>query len=991
MRISKFQQTPFVTHSDLNLLKITVADWDYCNPYEVRVIRGGQTLFTDSVFSDRADLLIPAPKTAGSYTVVLYPFEDLPVYADFELRVPREQEIQFVYFSHEDIGYCAYANKLEYECYEDLLKAVELCEKRADFRYVIEHNWWLTAFEKYASAEDCARLQAQFDGKRIELSASPMGVHTHWAESEQLARSLYFSTRYAAQKWHTEVKTAIYCDLSGVTRSAVSAYAGQGVKYCTIFANGFRRGRGAKLPPIFRWLAPNGRDSLILWNQDGYRLGSLWSAWCDTNRQYKEGRFFFDESKALKTEKAIADFVEGLGEAAYDILPISFYDDRETPTTMLLTVCDYMNKKWKYPRFSMGLPSEILGRIEREYGERLPVIAQDITDQWGDFATISPQWTAAKRFAAHSAAAAQTVTTLNAITRGTHYDGGIFDRITRQLCLFDEHCWATSSKHPQKMHRFNLEYVKKHSAMSAAAAVSELLAAGYGKPDGDGMGIYNPLPRPRVSGLRLGADDPLPAGLLAQRLDDGSAVTEPLSLGASEGRAFETRGEAASAQELTEEYFETPFYAVKVSRATMKIVSVFDKQAQREVFNGDSEFGIGRYIYVVTEGKEDSALHYELPKRRKFSVAQGPVAFTVTTEEYEEQSGANILTSVIFYRQEKNIDFDIRFENAVGLMGDYYDRYKKNIFFSFPLKTEKTEYYTGLACGIVKESRDRAKIPPLDFSVAENWVAAEDANADYGVGLYSEDMAVFHFGEIKYNRFSGDLDFSKSNIFLYGASNRTDNLNFRTPEDCRGHYRVSLLPYSGGCADTLPVWVQEKVNAPIVGGRPRGGCEFEIHDEDGGGLRLLTFKKAEDCDSAVILRLQDEAGRAHGRVRVTLPFRPIKAAAATVNEYELGPVETDGNSVIFAVDKFSCATVKIYGDFKIDTAKTPEGPIIDLCAVEVENKRSIVCFEKSADCAAEAFDIYGDGRLLCSVENETLKIQSVELDCRPSSVEVRAR
>ena len=64
---------------------------------------------------------------------------------------------------------------------------------------------------------------------------------------------------------------------------------------------------------------------------------------------------------------------------------------------MLLTVCEEMNKKWKHPKFSMEIPSVFMSRLEQKYGDSIPTLRGDISDQWADFATIAPDLMSKKR------------------------------------------------------------------------------------------------------------------------------------------------------------------------------------------------------------------------------------------------------------------------------------------------------------------------------------------------------------------------------------------------------------------------------------------------------------------------------------------------------------------------------------------------------------------------------------------------------------------
>ena len=159
MRISSFLQTPFVSHDDKNMIYISVADWDMCNPYEVNIYIQGEAVFSEKIFAAEFSALVPACQKETVAVVSITPFEDTPIESEFLITLPKHWEIPLLYSSHEDLGYCAYIEKLHYESYEYLKKAIELCQKHDGFKYTVEHFWWLDAFDSYATEQEKAELK----------------------------------------------------------------------------------------------------------------------------------------------------------------------------------------------------------------------------------------------------------------------------------------------------------------------------------------------------------------------------------------------------------------------------------------------------------------------------------------------------------------------------------------------------------------------------------------------------------------------------------------------------------------------------------------------------------------------------------------------------------------------------------------------------------------------------------------------------------------
>lgn len=981
MEIISFQQTPFVSYENENLIRVKVGDWDYCNPFEVSVHIEGKTVFQKEIMIDNFDVLLPINGIATKAVVKLTPFEDSPVYYTYILKQPKQWEVALMYSAHEDLGYCAYYDKLDIGFYEYLMRAIELCEKNEGFKYVIEHYEWLRGFERYATKQDNVRLKALFDKRKIELNAPQCGVHTHWAEGMQLIDNLGFSTKKAARKWDIRPVSAIYADISGISHQSVSAYAGQGIKYLGILKNNFRCDNNKGQPAVLsRWVAPNGKDSVLLWYQVSYMAQPFHPIWCEGRRRPNQGDLLFDNSKAKRTEIEIANRINGLGNVPYNVLPLSIYDDREFPTDYLLDVCKFMNSKWKFPIFKMEIPSVFLETIEKQSGNELPVINGDITDQWADFATISPRDMSTKREAMRRKKNAELLNTMSAINGEIVKSKEYFEEITRLGGLFDEHCWATSSKHPAKMHFYNYNLVKKLSANKAYTMANQVIEKQLGVPQ-DNVSLYNILPYERTASALIDKNLVVPSGIDSQKLPLGGYVTEPINFSASERKNFTVNNINTEEGMQISGDFETDFYKVKIDLNTKQIESIIDKTANIEIIDKTAPFGFGEYVYVVTEGKTSETLYYEKPKKNEIYVYEGNVAFVIIKKSYEEQSGASIISQFIFYKYEKNIDIEFSFENATGLMGDFYDRYKKNIFLSLPIYVNNPEFFTQLSGGGAHSHKEKVQLCPLDFSVTENFVAVQGDKI--GVAIYSADMPVFHFGNINYNKFMTSAEYKTSNLYLYCASNRANMLSFANREDCCGKYRLSLLPYQGSYQDGVQKWADEKANPIYIGDGNKASTPKISIDRY---IRLLSFS-IEDKNSLMAI-FSEVNGKDEKRVVFELPFIPKSVSYVTLLGKYIKDAEIKGNTVIFDIDKYSYAALKITVDFKIEEQAFVHNEIFNVLNIDIEQDGQIVSFEKREGLKAKSFKIYGDGRFLKEIPNSSTRIERTEIDCRPEKVDI---
>ena len=915
MRISEFLQTPFVSYDDKNMIYIKVVDWDMCNPYEVNIFIDGDTVFDEKIFASEFSAMIPCVGKETAAVVRITPFEDTPIERELLVMPPKHWEIPLLYSSHEDLGYCAYIEKLHYESYEYLKKAMELCQKHEGFKYMIEHFWWLEAFDSYATKEEKALLKKLMHENKIDINAVHSGVHTSWASSEQLVREMYFGCREVKERYDISPKCVFYVDLSGASWSIVNAYAKMGIKYVGIFPNNFRNCQmNESIPPLFWWEDKAGEERLLLWYQRSYRQYGLNQIWCDTMRQYPEGKFYFDTTKMLKTEKWFSERINQLEPCGYDILPISFYDDRELPTSMLLTVCEEMNKKWKYPKFSMEIPSVFMKKLEEKYGDYIPTLKGDISDQWADFATISPELTAKKRKAMRTLYDAEMLSALDSIINGKHYAQKTFRDIYFKLSEFDEHCWATSSKHPQKMHRHNIEKVKRDTVELANGELRTILDTVCSNPDGGKIGVTSTVPQKRKSRICVGAGELVPENLNHQILPNGAVVTEKLEFDGIETKTFNAVAPYKESTEINSDFIETDFYKIRLNHQTKSIVSLVDKDSGKEYVDSGSEFEFGQFVYAYTEHKTDSNLNFEVPKKTDFKLYEGDVSYVLVQKGYEEQSGATVTAQFVFYKHDRTIDVDLKYENALGLIGDYYDRYKKNYFFAFPFNLSNPQFYTELPVGEKNESSDYIPLNANDFSVTQGWICAEDK--ERGIAVFTRDMPVFHLGSIKYNQFNRDFSENKAHVFLYASSNRCNNLIYTSLDECRAKYHLSFLTYNGSHRDSVPCWSNENEHSLMVSKPVFERKMMKILEKN---VRLVSLKKAEDCDNAIVLRFVETAGEAT-ECNMELFFNPSKAVYITNDERELERIVAKGSQVSFMCKPYSYTAIKIFGDFSIKNA-----------------------------------------------------------------------
>jgi hypothetical protein len=993
MKIMKITQTYFITNDNTNRIWIELDE--FISGSTINLSGRSFEINDVKVTSKRVEAFIPnVEKDENMVAALKLPDGRMTLFTCI-IRHIKKWRISFVDSSHEDIGYEDYANRLAKGCSRISDVALDFMDKYHDFKYTLEHYWWLKGIEDYEGEDEYKRLKKYFDSGNMELSFPVSGVHTHWHGYEQLPRSTYYSGIYAKKRWGINSRSAVFADISGMSWSAVGAYANAGVKYVMILSNVLFRlaTDDPNVPQCFWWVAPNGKDRVLLWRQRGYRHGKLLKSdilhcpiaqhqgypdadKADPKEKYEICKQLLDAEHIAETEDLIDEIINDLGNVSFDLLPIAYYMDREKPLMMLKAACDVLNEKWAYPKFSLGTPSLCLEYIEKNFGETLPVYAGDLTDQWSDFAVISPEYFSIKRKAEALFSVAESLSTLKYFDSSTsEFPRKRLSESLWRMCEFDEHCWATSIKVPIEMHRFNHCFVKEQSALVALNNIESIISERFCDNVNSHIAALNPIPEDKRVMLKIDGINKTPVNTVCQKMYDGSILTEPVSLpsyGIKSFAAEECKFEENGFAKVTGDVIDTGIYLVKFEKESGKISSIIKKASSRELIDNTCEYSLGDYIYVTTESKTSDKLTFNLQDTTKVSIENGPLAVSIIRNGYEPESCAILCSVITFYKHDEKIDVNLKFKDATTLIGDNSDRYRKNIFYCFPLKVSDYQFITELAGGVVNETKDRIPLHPRDFVVTQNWVAVE--NQTQGVGLFTREMPVFHLGGIHYNKLSNEFRAKNSNIYLYAASNRSNQLSFAEKENCFGEFNLMILPYEGKWQDTLPEKSIEFMYPPIV--KPGYAKERSYLKLDGENIRMTAFKKSENGDG-IIARFVETGGEDR-KAAINLPFG-VKSAVYTniIEEPMQKEPQLYGSKITFEIGKFSYATILIIPENGFDMADEKEdtAQIKNVFVYKAHNKQNVVCWEKYDYEKSNGYTVYSDGKVIAEVENQPFKVQ----------------
>ena len=380
---------------------------------------------------------------------------------------------------------------------EDAARLID-ADRRADddpaaYRYVMEGAWFWDNYCQDRGEAAARRIVTNYIARgRMDVGVTCAGNHTHLFSKTELERST-LTKRRLAEKWGIGTKTFIMADNPGLSWSVVKPYAQAGIRYGLFLPNQWNpilstiwtrnteihdatwnpdaMGGGARvevsydspLPMLFRWESPDGDASLLIWcsTQYGYGLSRL----------------------GLRTNAGPGDV--GTAEAKmpgflgilerkypYDVWFMSNYGDDEPANTGTADFAAAWNAKWAIPEFrTVGRLDEPFERVERKFGDRIPVLRGEMTSGWLQHAASTPELLADKLNADRMLATAER---LGAFA-GT-LDRLAVDQAWWYLILNDEHSYGTSGYQGRRVFETWLQH-RDWIARAAATASNELAKA----------------------------------------------------------------------------------------------------------------------------------------------------------------------------------------------------------------------------------------------------------------------------------------------------------------------------------------------------------------------------------------------------------------------------------------------------------------------------------------------------------------------------------
>ncbi len=735
----------------------------------------------------------------------------------------RKWKIHIVKSSHEDLGYENYIFNKQHDIANNIDVARDMSQSRenlSDLERVSESKFHYTMetllFQRNyieERGEAAWRRIVEHDLKtgNMFLMGAPSGVHSHWMDYEELARMAYPARRETKDRFGLDLKTFMIVDNPSLSWSGAQVLAEAGFRYVARWGQGWRTGgnndyRHTKLPALFWWQAPDGVHRILFGWRSHYGL-SLWYG--QTGGGY--GNLIDVAATDLSSRLKEIESGTALGPYPYDALVHPEYVDHDNPR-FDGRVLPAWNLKYAYPEIQISSPQRFFEYVEKTYGPTLPVLSGDLNNFSADYATIDPESQGWIRRASRLLPVAEGLGALAMQSNpGYLLSPSFVARTWTRLFDYSEHSWPTQPP-ASDVQLFNAAWVKKEegrralgAAESAYAEASTEFAKLIRSGPGQTIAVFNSLAHARSGLVQAQGSFEALTDLATGRPVVCQKTAEGVEFLASDVPAFGYKlfrvepGTASQASpfEVGADSIANEFYAVRFDRTTGAVRSIVEKSTGRELIDAKAPYLANQMIYVHRNERESrEGFEHSPTKARRMEGVKGPVRAEFTVWIDDDKTQAAIRQTVVLYAGLKRIDFVNRLEHARVLFSkNYEDRYKDNIFYAFPFAVAAGQGRAEYAGGVVRPNLDQLGWGSQDYLSANRWV--DVSNAEHGVTLVPWNEAIFHFGEIRYNRFATEYKPSSPWLFSYAWSNRMAGLLTLNGDDCNAEFGYSLTSHGG--------------------------------------------------------------------------------------------------------------------------------------------------------------------------------------------------
>lgn len=867
-------------------------------------------------------------------------------HSEATLTPQKKWTLYLVPHIHLDVGYSDYQAKIAAIHSHVIDEAMEMTDAHPDFRFSLDGSWPLQQFMETRTPAQQQRAIAAMQKHTLFEPANYANLLTGFPTAETLLRSFYPSANFSREHG-TPFNYATITDVPSWSWSYASILASAGIHDLLGGSNNYRapvllQGRLNEDSPVW-WQGPDGQK-VLLWY----------------SRIYQQMQMLFGLPPELAAgEDTLPLFMQQYERPGYHANAAILYGSQVENTDLFpaqSTLAAKWNSEYAYPRIEYSGFHHALESIAAQFGGDIPTIRGDGGPYWEDGMASDAYYTAMERRNEARALSAEKLATLSSLVNPLiAANKPALDRMWTNMVLMDEHTWDSynSTSQPASMEAVKQLKIKDQYAVNAKAEVDFIARNSMASVVNSisaypgSMVVFNTLNWARSAPVEVDMDNGneivdastgqvVPVETLVKHNGFDRVRFIAQNIPAVGYKVYTTRHakqEAAASQVTSAVTMESPYYRVTLDPSTGAIRSIYDKQLQRELVNGQSPYRFGQYLYVTGADKSpNSVLQYSTvyPKPALdvhaasggslVSVTHTPDGW-VTRLKSEDLNTPAIQTEVRLSDREKKIEIVVNLDKKKVLS-------KEAAYFAFPFAMKDPEFQYEIQTGVVDPAKDMYPGAGHEWFSAQHWAAVQQDGVSATV--MPLDASLVTFGHIFRGDWPEKFGTRPGTIFSYIMNNYWDT-NYAAGQG--GHFQFRYVITSAGSTDpaalshmgweeATPLEVDSVTTQDKALTQPRPlnhpeGSFLTANDPD---LLLETWKPAED-GNGTILRFLDLGGVTR-TVSVSTPLLTLDKVWQTnaVERDQKALALSGAHGFQFTVHPHELVTVRLVGS---DALKPP--------------------------------------------------------------------
>jgi hypothetical protein len=357
--------------------------------------------------------------------------------------------------AHVDIGYTNTQANVEILHKRNIEEGIKLGEATKDYphgaksRWNPEVTWPLERYWQTATPEQKELVVKAVQRGYLCIDAGYLNLNTSVCSDEELFQIFRFS-REMQKLTGVPIDVFQQVDIPGMSWGLIPVMAQQGIRYIMSWPNYARAGNSHKLDEkSFWWVGPDGKSRVLFFQPGVYGNSGSMKKGRETGRPWFGQRDPEKVPPVIKTGSANVNFLDALAKRERPDNPYDFYVvswslwDNNPVDADIPDAVKAWNEAYAYPHLVIAGGNEIMQMIEKEYGDRLPVIKGDFSEYWTDGLGTAARLTSLNRNAKERLVQAETLWTM--LHPGKPAPRATFDEAWRYIAIGSEHTWCAEN------------------------------------------------------------------------------------------------------------------------------------------------------------------------------------------------------------------------------------------------------------------------------------------------------------------------------------------------------------------------------------------------------------------------------------------------------------------------------------------------------------------------------------------------------------------